>query len=260
MARAYGVDSIEFAPIGADGALPTNGWEKVTHIVNGSVTLTVPELTTNDITVEDIDGVVDVLPGVQEPATISVSTIEMNTGKAARLLGGEYTAVGSIETKGAITGGSLYTSGTYKNVPLTGGTGTGAVGTVVVAGGAVTGVTITSKGSGYTALDELSAAAADIGGTGSGFKVVVATIGAEDGYEAPAVGEIKHLAIRLTSRPHKGKQFQFYFRDAAIVSAISAQFTRDQMLSVGFTAKATVPTNNLGEPVSPWGYKIVTAE
>lgn len=83
---------------------------------------------------------------------------------------------GSIATLGSVTGGSLYTNGTYTNVPLTGGTGAVALATVVVSGNAVTTVTITSAGLGYTAADSLSATAANIGGTGSGFSVPVSTI------------------------------------------------------------------------------------
>lgn len=84
----------------------------------------------------------------------------------------------SIATLGAITGGSLYTDGTYLNVALTGGTGTGATADIIVAGGAVTSVTLVRGGKDYTVADALSAAAASIGGTGSGFSIPVATINA----------------------------------------------------------------------------------
>lgn len=83
---------------------------------------------------------------------------------------------GAIATLGAITPGTLYTAGTYNNVPLTGGTGSGATANITVAGGAVTVVTLVNPGTGYTVADSLSAAAANIGGTGSGFAIPVATI------------------------------------------------------------------------------------
>ena len=87
-------------------------------------------------------------------------------------------AKGGISTVNALVGGTLYTAGTYTNVPLTGGTGSGAQATVVVAGGAVTTVTITTAGTGYLTGDQLSAAAANIGGTGSGFLCNVAKMAA----------------------------------------------------------------------------------
>lgn len=84
--------------------------------------------------------------------------------------------LGPIATTNNLVGGSAYTNGTYTAVPLTGGTGTGAQATVVVAGGVVTTVTITTAGTGYNVCDQLSALAASIGGTGSGFHVNVATV------------------------------------------------------------------------------------
>ena len=81
-----------------------------------------------------------------------------------------------VATLGVITGGSAYTTGTYFNVPLTGGTGSGALATITVSGGAVTAVTITNGGVQYTAGGSLSALAADIGGTGSGFSVLIGTV------------------------------------------------------------------------------------
>ena len=86
-----------------------------------------------------------------------------------------------VATLGAITGGSAYTAGTYYNVPLTGSTGSGALATITVSGGAVTAVTITNGGLQYTAGGSLSAAAANIGGTGSGFSVLISTVTNSDG-------------------------------------------------------------------------------
>ena len=86
-----------------------------------------------------------------------------------------------VATLGVITGGSAYTTGTYFDVPLTGGTGSGALATITVSGGAVTAVTITNGGLQYTTGDSLSALAANIGGTGSGFSVLVSTVTNSDG-------------------------------------------------------------------------------
>ena len=82
----------------------------------------------------------------------------------------------NIKTLGAITGGSAYTNGTYTNVTLTGGSGTGAKATVTVSGGSVTAVTLTSRGAGYQVADALSASNTELGGTGAGFSVPVATL------------------------------------------------------------------------------------
>ena len=83
---------------------------------------------------------------------------------------------GPILTTGTLVGGSLYTNGTYTGVSLTGGSGFDAKATIVVSGNAVTSVTITTAGNAYLVGDTLSAAAASIGGTGSGFSVKVATV------------------------------------------------------------------------------------
>lgn len=84
---------------------------------------------------------------------------------------------GSVATIGTITPGSGYTNdGTYTDVALTGGSGSGAKATIVVTGGAVTSVTITTPGTGYVKGDSLSATAANIGTGGSGFAVEIATI------------------------------------------------------------------------------------
>lgn len=86
-----------------------------------------------------------------------------------------------VTSLGTITAGSGYTNGTYFNVPLTGGSGSGAVATVTVAGGVVTAVSLTKGGSLYTVGNTLSASASSIGGAGSGFSVPVATVGNSTG-------------------------------------------------------------------------------
>lgn len=85
---------------------------------------------------------------------------------------------GIASSGGTITNaGSSYTNGTYTSVPITGGSGAGALATVVVSGAVVTSVTFTTAGHNYKTTDTaLTAAAANIGGTGSGFALSVATL------------------------------------------------------------------------------------
>lgn len=88
----------------------------------------------------------------------------------------QFTFTGLVLTLNTLVGGSSYTNGTYTNVTLTGGSGSGAKATIVVSGNAVTTVTLTTAGNGYAVGNTLSATAASIGGTGSGFSIKVATI------------------------------------------------------------------------------------
>ena len=78
-----------------------------------------------------------------------------------------------------VAGDSLYQlgtsqNGTYTNLPLTGGSGSGALATIVLTNGVVTAVTPTTGGINYLAGDVLTA---PLGG-GTGFSIPVATIGA----------------------------------------------------------------------------------
>lgn len=88
---------------------------------------------------------------------------------------------GQLLTVTSIVGGSGYVDGTYTNVPLTGGHGSGAQATVVVLGGVVTTVTVTASNSGipnyYVIGDTLSASNTNLGGSGSGFAASAATVG-----------------------------------------------------------------------------------
>lgn len=75
--------------------------------------------------------------------------------------------------EGAITtAGTLYTNGTYNYIALTGGSGSGATATIVVAGGIVTTVTIQDPGVGYEVGDQLSASIP----AGSGFIYTISVV------------------------------------------------------------------------------------
>jgi hypothetical protein len=83
---------------------------------------------------------------------------------------------GVITSVNSLVRGTLYTNGVYQNVPLTGGSGSGALADIVISGGQVTSVSIINGGSLYVVGDVLSASSSNIGNSGSGFSTTVATI------------------------------------------------------------------------------------
>lgn len=86
----------------------------------------------------------------------------------------------NIETLTNLVGGSLYSDGSYTDVPLTGGSGAGALADITVTSGAVTAVNIVFRGANYVIGDTLSANDANLGGGGgSGFSIDVDTIYAQ---------------------------------------------------------------------------------
>ena len=92
----------------------------------------------------------------------------------------------NVATLGTVTGGTGYTNGTYTGVVMTLSSGSTALTyptvTIVVSGGAVTTVTLTSNGVGFKdTTTVLTAPVASIGGTGSGFTVPVATLASGTG-------------------------------------------------------------------------------
>ena len=79
----------------------------------------------------------------------------------------------------SITGGSNYLDGTYENVPLTtSGDGLTGKATIIISGGSVTSVTITSFGYGYNIGDTISAANVNLGNNsgGSGFSITLTQV------------------------------------------------------------------------------------
>lgn len=104
---------------------------------------------------------------------LPISNNGIGTGIVDIKFGGALTAIQII------SGGTSYTNGTYTGVPLsyvTSGDGYAGVADITVSGGSVTAVTINSGGCSYLPGEYLTAAAALIGGTGSGFSIIVDTI------------------------------------------------------------------------------------
>lgn len=163
--------------------------------------------------------IVDNMQSIRGGRTLDISGFTPEVIKAGHVIiqqtsTSEYkpmpvTVSGAIASLGAITPGSGYTNnGTYTAVPLTGGSGSGALATVVVASNAVVSVTITSPGTGYKDGDSLSASASNIGTSGTGFAVVVATnTGSSSVYAALPAGHTYAgilIATILTKKPFAG--------------------------------------------------------
>lgn len=101
----------------------------------------------------------------------NVSSVTINADGKNYLIGDVLTVSGAFLGSSGANGASVATAGsnyawtgTYTNVPLTGGTGTGAVGTLTFANGSLSSVAITFGGSGYAANDTLSFANSSVGG------------------------------------------------------------------------------------------------
>jgi len=180
--HTFGLQNVLMGDIAADGGVGTS-LVAVGETVSGTAEMTTTDPTITDIMIEESDSPIEsiVAAGITQMAW---STYNIDGGQLLKFFGGVYIPATGIATLGAITGGSGYTDGTYSNVPLTGGTGTGATATIVVVGGIVTSVTIIDGGLGYTASDSLSASTTDIG-AGTLFAVTVATVATTTTYSAP---------------------------------------------------------------------------
>jgi hypothetical protein len=88
---------------------------------------------------------------------------------------------GVINGTNTLAAGTLYTNGYYENVSLFGGSGSGATADILVSGNVVTSCIIRNGGSFYAVSDVLGVTNADIGGTGSGFSISVASISNANG-------------------------------------------------------------------------------
>jgi hypothetical protein len=226
MARILGLVSIEIADIAGDGGLGT-AWEAIGETVKDSCVFTESDPTKTEFFIEESDDPIE---------SINWSTNNVRGRFMEKLFGGTHTPYKSIATFGAITGGTGYTDGVHKSVPLTGGTGGGALADITVASGIVTAVTLVYGGEGYTVADELSASIDDLG-AGSGFEIPVATLANGSAtlstYEPPETQAEVEKSLRITDR--KGNIVEVVRAKLAPKKNLSFQATRLGAIDIAAT-------------------------
>jgi hypothetical protein len=155
---------------------------------------------------------------------------ETATGNYKPMPATELASAG-VASVGTVTPGTGYANGTYENVPLLGGSGKGALATIVVGSTVVSTVTITKAGEGYIVGDVLAIPGIYAGGTGSGASIPVASIADV----AAAYGSLPSghtyagilVASILTKRPFAGVMLEGWVNENASpfpVSGIKSAF------------------------------------
>jgi len=111
-------------------------------------------------------------------AVISVTITSHGANNAGYLVNDALT--GSVSGCSGWSVAVAATGAFYDNVAFTGGSGSGAKGQFQIASGgtAISSVALEARGTGYKTTDTLGVAAASVGGTGSGFSIPVAVVGA----------------------------------------------------------------------------------
>jgi hypothetical protein len=175
--------------IAVDGDMGTS-LTAVGDTVADSATMTTSSDTTVDFKIEESDSPIKTITTVPGTITVTWSTYNNSVDQLIRLFGGTKTdgndtVDGIPVTLDTLVGGTGYTNGTYTNINMSGGTGSGLLCNITVASGAVTVCTPVSgsEGSGYTVDDTVTAVSGI--GSGTGFSIKVASI-----TNIPATGAI----------------------------------------------------------------------
>ncbi|MEO6610740.1 MAG: hypothetical protein ABIT05_01365 [Chitinophagaceae bacterium] len=139
-------------------------------------------------------------------------------------------APNGVATVDTLVAGTGYTNGTYENVPLSGGSGTGVLATVVVALTVVSTVTITKPGTGYVVNDTLTVPGAYAGGTATTNATVdVATLAdVAAAYGALPAGhtyEGINISSILTAKPMAGIMVRGTVNPSASVYSLTSILT-----------------------------------
>ncbi len=235
-----GLVSMKLGEIAGDGDMGTS-LVQIGDTVTGTAQMETTEATLQDFTIEESSSPIMSIKTDADKITVNWSSYDNSADTLVRLFGGTKVVgvAGGLKTLGTITPGSGYVSGSYWDVPLTGGAGSGAKANIVVAGGVVTSVQISKAGSGYASGTPLSAVNSNLGGSGSGFQVAVTEVGpVGDKWLAPdAVPEIEQ-SLRV-----EWKQGGFLeIPRAKITCKLSMQFRKDALSQIDIVATVLQPT------------------
>jgi hypothetical protein len=240
--HAFGLKKVQMGALGAGGTMGVD-LRAVGETVSGTCNLTTDDNQTTDFNIEESDSPVETVVTQQGKMSLAWSSYDISAAQMYKFFGGVYTPFKTVLTVGVPTGGTSYANGTYYDVPLTGGAGSGAKATIVVSGGAVTSVTIIEGGEGYVVGNSLSAATSDIGGgAGSGFTVAVATVGnnsaTQSTWEAP--DQIPDLEQSLQLTDKKGNLVQI--PRAKVTGKFNVSFAKDKLGQLDLVATILQPT------------------
>lgn len=241
--KVFGLASLKIADIAGDGGMGTN-LQTVGETVSGTAVTSQGDNTSTEFTIEESSSPIESIVSAEGKITVAWSSYRVDYITMKKLFGGTgnyYQVAGTILTLGSITPGTLYTNGYYENVTMTGGAGTGARANITVAGGGVTAVEIISGGSGYAAANNLSAIAADIGGTGSGFQVPVASVASTtlaESWAAPDSFPDVEKSLQLTDS--RGNILKV--PRAKIAAKIGLSFAKDKLGQIDMVATILQPT------------------
>lgn len=238
--KVYALKGIIMGDVAADGGMGQSLTEVFGETVLGTATLTVDKPTKTGVKTEEKKNSIFFIDGEDPDFTLNASTYNISAKTMKKLFGGNIAAAKGVLTTGTIVGGSGYANGVYKDVPLSGGTGFGASADITVTAGAVSAVAIVSKGVDYTVADSLTASAALLGGTGTGFAVPVSALysGAES-WSAPLGGIKPTLEQSVVAETQTGIKFKFVKMD--ISSGLAVSFDKTKLGQIDYTGLLMEP-------------------
>lgn len=251
--RTYGLGlvTIKMGAIAGDGGMGTS-LTTLGDTVQGSATLTSADDTKTDFNIEEETDPVQSIVSQKGKKTLAWSCYNVAPTQLALFFGGTAVAYGGanrVATLGAITAGTGYTNGVYTDVPLTGGAGSGATADITVAGTVVTVVTLKYGGTGYAAGNTLSALTSNIGGTGTGFSIPVATISAAEQlgrWDAPNSSVTLEQSLEIVDQ----KTNKMQIVRALVTAKFNWSFTKDKLAQVDLSADVLTPAKANTPPMS----------